>query len=172
MSIDLHADTLSSIFIANIAKLRSIAFAIVGRAELADEITQDAYLRLTVGAYQAEKPYSYCCQVVRNLARDYYRRQVLESTYFVEIADGEIPPVYDKRSPEKTLHEHRLLDAIEQTLSNLPARVQLAFELHRLAGLTQREVAQQLGCSTTLVNFMLKDAHCALEALCLDAGYQ
>lgn len=165
MLIDSPADALGDIFIAHFAKLRRIALAIVGKTELADEITQEAYLRISSGIYQAEKPYLYCCQVVRNLARDHCRRQALESTYFVETEQGEIPPVYDKCSPEKILHEHRLLEAIEQVLSNLPARVKLAFELHRFSGLTQREIAQQLGCSATLVNFMLKDARYALEAL-------
>ena len=48
----------------------------------------------------------------------------------------------------------------------LAAYKRRAFELYRLGGLTQREVADELGISTTLVNFMIRDAlTCCRDAL-------
>ena len=43
-----------------------------------------------------------------------------------------------------------------------------AFELHRLDGLTQRAITEQLGVSITLVNFMIRDA----LTRCAQALYQ
>ena len=58
------------------------------------------------------------------------------------------------------------LRLVADALSTLPERTRRAFELHRLDGLTQRAIADELGVSITLVNFMIRDAltRCA-EAL-------
>ncbi|MFZ3280403.1 MULTISPECIES: sigma-70 family RNA polymerase sigma factor [unclassified Pseudomonas] len=160
VTLDLSTNSLGDVFIAHRAKLRSIAIKIVGKFELADEVIQEAYLKVTVGlrATLIDKPYSYCCQVVRNLALDYYRRYTVESTYRVHVENIELPHPYDETPPEQILHDRRILEAIDNALKVLPKRTRTAFEMHRLAGFTQREIALKLGCSATLVNFMLKDA--------------
>lgn len=169
MSLDLPGNTLGEAFIAHRAQLRCIAQRIVGTPELADEITQDAYLKLVEGscARQVDKPFCYCCQVVRNLALDHCRRQSVEATYRIYSDDGELPQVPGGTAPDRSLHERQVLDAIDKVLDSLPPRTRHAFELYRLAGLTQREIAQRLGCSATLVNFMLRDAAQVL-ATCRD----
>ncbi len=160
MPIDLQRETLGNIFIAHRSQLRGVAQRIVGTPELADEITQEAFLKLAEGETMRniERPFCYCCQVVRNLALDHCRRQSVESTYRVYMDDGELPQVAGGSAPEQGLDERRVLRVIEQVLSELPARTRKVFELHRLSGLTQREIGKELGCSATLVNFMLKDA--------------
>jgi len=169
MSMDSPGAALEEVFVAHRAQLRRIAQRIVGTPEVADEVTQDAYLKLVEGACarNVDKPYCYCCQVVRNLALDHCRRQAVESTYRIYTADGELPQVAGGRVPERCLHERQVLDAIDRVLGTLPPRTRHAFELYRLSGLTQRDIAQQLGCSATLVNFMLRDAAQAI-ASCRD----
>jgi RNA polymerase sigma-70 factor (ECF subfamily) len=55
---------------------------------------------------------------------------------------------------------------VSDALATLPERTRRAFELYRLGGLTQREVADELGISTALVNFMIRDAlTCCRDAL-------
>ncbi|UXY15527.1 sigma-70 family RNA polymerase sigma factor [Chitiniphilus purpureus] len=165
MLLELAEPTLETVFLAHRAQLHRLAKKIVGTPELADEITQEAYLKLVEGACAREvaNPFGYCCQVVRNLALDHCRRQAVEATYRVYTDDGELPQVPGVGTPERGLHERRMLDAIEEVLGTLPPRTRLAFELYRLAGLTQREIAKRLGCSATLVNFMLKDVAEALR---------
>lgn len=77
MSMDSPGAALKEVFVAHRAQLRRIAQKIVGTPEIADEVTQDAYLKLVEGACarNVDKPYCYCCQVVRNLALDHCRRQ-------------------------------------------------------------------------------------------------
>ncbi|CUJ48733.1 sigma-70 family RNA polymerase sigma factor [Achromobacter sp. ACM03] len=160
MSMGTQGVGLGDIFIAHRAQLRRIAQRIVGTPEIADEVTQDAYLKLMEGACARDvsKPYSYCCQVVRNLALDHCRRQAVESTYRIYTDDGELPQVAGGCVPDRRFQERQVIDAIDQILGTLPPRTRRAFELYRLGGLTQREVARQMGCSATLVNFMLRDA--------------
>lgn len=174
MSVENTSSTLGEVFIAHRAQLRCIAQKIVRTPELADEVVQDAYLKLVEGACarQVDKPYCYCCQVVRNLALDHCRRQAVESTYRVHTEDGELPEVAAGAAPDQSLHERRVVDAIDKALDTLPSRTRRVFEMYRLAGFTQREIARSVGCSATLVNFMLKDAVNAIASCraLLDAG--
>ena len=165
MSAELAVNRLSEVFIENRSQLRGIALKIVGTADLADEITQDAYLRLAEGSVdrQVEKPFFYCCKVVRNLALDFRRKQAVEDKYRIHTDDGELPPTPGGSIPDQSLHERQLLEAVAKALDTLPPRTRKVFELYRLGGLTQREIGRQLGCSATLVNFMLKDAVTALS---------
>ena len=153
MSLQSSEPTLGEVFIANRAQLQRVAQKIVRTADLADEVLQDAYLKLADGAAvrDVHKPLGYCCQVVRNVAFDYHRHHSVEASYRTYCEDVELvsPPSND--APE------RVLDA-------LPARTRLAFEINRISGLTQREIGVRLGCSATLVNFMIKDADAALES--------
>ncbi len=64
--------------------------------------------------------------------------------------------------PDQQLHRVQVLHAVDRVLGTLPARTRRVFELSRIGGLTQRDIAVELGCSATLVNFMLKDAAAAL----------
>jgi RNA polymerase sigma-70 factor (ECF subfamily) len=163
---DLSKLALGDVFIAHRAQLWSIAQKIVGTADLAGDVVQEAYLKVAHASCtrDVEKPFAYCCQVVRNVAFDFRRRHAVESSYRTYTDDGEPPQVPDGTSPEQVLDERRVLDAIDKALQAVPARTRRAFELHCLGGLTQREIGQRLGCSATLINFMVRDARDALAA--------
>jgi RNA polymerase sigma factor (sigma-70 family) len=169
MSVDGQpGQALVEVFIAHRAQLRSLAKRVVGTADLADEVVQDAYVRLAEGAgvgARIERPYSYCCQVVRNIALDHCRRRSLEAKVRVQTEDGQVPEVPINCSTAGRIDGWRLIQAIDQVLDTLPLRTRQAFELFRLGDLTQREIAVRLGCSATLVNFMVRDARLVLESL-------
>lgn len=166
MPVQLTEPTLEEVFIANRAQLQRVAQRIVRTADIADEVLQDAYLKLAGGASvrDVRKPLGYCCQVVRNVAFDYHRHHAVEASYRTYCEDVELmsPPSND--APERVLDGRQALQVIDRVLAALPARTRLAFELNRLSGMTQREIGAQLGCSATLVNFMIKDADAALES--------
>ena len=166
MSISAPVPTLATIFVDNRAQLRRIAQGIVRSAETADDIVQDAWLRLADSARLGEvrRPFCYCCQIVRNLALDHCRRQALEAsyrTYDIEVESLEVPAA---ASPHKTLRDLDVLSAIERALAQLPKRTRLAHELYRIQGLTQRQIAERLGCALGLVNALLADAARAIES--------
>lgn len=160
MSLSPSEPSLGEIFIVNRIQLWRIARKIVRTAELADDVTQDAYLKLVDGPCirQAERPFSYCCQVVRNLALDYCRRHTVEAAYRSFDVDVELVDVPCVASPDRILRDRRVLAAIDKTLVGLPPRTRLAFELYRLDGLTQRDIAKRLGCSLGLANGMIAEA--------------
>jgi RNA polymerase sigma factor (sigma-70 family) len=157
--------TLAEIFIANRAQLRRVAQKIVHTADLADEVLQDAYLKLAEGACVREvhKPLGYCCQVVRNVAFDHHRHHAVEASCRTYCDDLELLSPASHIAPDRVAFGRQALRAIDRVLDALPPRTRLAFELNRISGLTQREIGKRLGCSATLVNFMIKDVDEALE---------
>lgn len=159
---------LEAVFVENRKRLEITARKIVRSPEQAEDIVQDAFVKILnlADTGKVERPLSYCHQVVRNLAIDHCRRQSLEAVYRIEaaVADYVEPQQAAVATPEQLLIDRRALQAISQALDALPARTRYAFELGRLGGLTQREIAGKLGCSATLVNFILKEADAALQA--------
>jgi RNA polymerase sigma factor (sigma-70 family) len=61
-------------------------------------------------------------------------------------------------TPEALAIDRQQLSIVEQALAQLPERARRVFELYRLEGRTQRDIATMFGISPTLVNFMIRDA--------------
>ena len=163
MSTEQESPDLGGTFIAHRSQLRWAAQKIVGTRELAEEVVQEAYIKVTdfANALTVKQPVAYCFQVVRNLAIDYRRRQSLETHFFVTEEEGE-HVASAQGTPEQLAISRQNLQIVDKVLDGLPSRTRLAFEMHRLSGLTQRDIAQRLGVSATLVNFMVSEASTAL----------
>lgn len=104
---------------------------------------------------------SYLFQIVRNLAIDHYRKQALEQKYSGPEEEG-LNVVIQGASPETSHINYATLEHIADALTELPKRTRYAFEMYRLHGVPQKDIAKELGVSPTLVNFMIRDAlvHC------------
>lgn len=163
MSIIKQSSQLEATFIAHRVQLRGVAQKIVGQRELADEVTQDAYFKLTDTALSSrvQQPLAYCFQVVRNLAIDYRRRMNFEFNVFAVEDEGMNVPT-PQATPEQYAISQQNLSLIDKVLDGLPARTRQAFEMYRLNGLTQRDIGQKLGVSAALVNAMIREATEAL----------
>ena len=157
--------SLGEVFIANRAQLWRIARRIVTTADLAEDVVQDAFLKIADGTPErlAEKPLGYCCQIVRNMALDYCRRYRTECNYRTFDVDVEVVEMRNDQTPCRSLCERQVILAIDKALSELPPRTRQVFELYRLEGLTQREIAVRLDCALGLVNGLIADASAAIK---------
>lgn len=157
----------SALFVEHRAQLVRAAFKVLGNQERAQDVVQDSWLKLGEAAHaiDARQPVAYLFQIVRNLALDAQRRGALEARVFTGEEDGMAVPCASG-SPESQAVSRQDLRIVADALAALPERTRTAFELHRLGGLTQREIGERLGVSITLVNVMIRDAmsRCA-EAL-------
>ncbi|KQV87139.1 RNA polymerase subunit sigma-70 [Massilia sp. Root351] len=154
-------------FIVSRPQLRDAAARILGCRQRAEDVVQDAFLNLADGMEElhVKNAHPYLYQLVRNLAIDRYRRSSFEAQVFsceeagVDVGSGAATP------EAHAIHAQQLM-LVGRALATLPERTRAAFELHRLGGETQREVARQLGISATLVNFLIRDAmQCCRDAL-------
>ncbi|AJD47475.1 extracytoplasmic-function sigma-70 factor [Isoalcanivorax pacificus W11-5] len=154
---------LEHIFVTHRTRLCHAAMKILGNRERADDVVHDAYLKIieTDAALEVRRPMAYAFQVVRNLAIDRHRRNAFESGVFACEEEGEHVAA-PTATPEVIAISRQDLELLAQAMAQLPERTRRAFEMYRIGGETQREIAAQLGVSTTLVNFMIRDAltHC------------
>ncbi|OZY42898.1 RNA polymerase factor sigma-70 [Pseudomonas fragi] len=151
-------------FVDNRLVLVKIAARITGCRYRAEDVVQDAFFRLQsapqiTSSFKAQLGYLF--QIVRNLAIDHYRKQALEQKYSGTEEEG-LNVVIHGASPENSLINFSTLEHIAVALTELPSRTRYAFEMYRLHGVQQKDIAKELGVSPTLVNFMIRDAliHC------------
>ncbi|MCP1572419.1 RNA polymerase factor sigma-70 [Herbaspirillum rubrisubalbicans] len=146
-------------FIGQRQRLREAAQRILGCPHRAEDVVQDAYLKIheVPASFDIRQPQAYLLRIVRNLAIDRHRRSAFESDVFAAEEDG-LAVHEEAQGPEAIAIGRQTLARISQALDSLPARTRRAFELYRLAGLSQREIASELGVSVTLVNFLIRDA--------------
>ncbi|GGY71022.1 sigma-70 family RNA polymerase sigma factor [Pseudoduganella albidiflava] len=154
-----QAGALSAVFVAHRAQLLREATRFLGAPELADDIVHEAFIRtLGKAGGGARQPLAYARQVVRNLAIDHCRLTAREARLFA--ADGDTPAEHaGAGTPECIAAARQHLSRVTGALDMLPERTRHAFELHRLDGLSQRDVGLRLGISATTVNFLVRDAH-------------
>lgn len=160
--------TLACSFAVHRPQLLRAAEKILRCRRRAEDIVQDAFLKVIehTNPRAVVWPAAYLLSVVRNLAIDQYRRCARECRLFTSEEHG-WQIATPSHAVEISLWSTQCLEIIEQALAQLPERTRTAFEMHRMQGLTQRDIAKRLNISATLVNFMIRDAieHCqrALE---------
>lgn len=159
----LDRTALLSAYQAQGASLLNLATRVLGCRVRAEDVVQDAFLKLWEGSIslsQVQTPERYLNRLVRNLAIDHLRRLQLEQRYGADAELADLQP--SGISPERTVGAQQTLRQLLAALAELTPRMRQVFTLSQLDGLTQREVASTLGASPTLINFILRDTlgHC------------
>lgn len=127
----------------------------------AADLAQDTFLR-ALNAPQLgsiEQPKAFLATIARRLLSNLYRRRALERAYLEELASL---PEQCQPSPEELALVREALAEIDRLLDGLPGRARQAFILHRLEGLSQPAIAEQMGVSLATVERDLRRAflHC------------
>ncbi|WP_373309833.1 SigE family RNA polymerase sigma factor [Cellulomonas chitinilytica] len=126
-------------------ELGKTAWLLTGDAHLAAELVQDALVRTYVAWPRARQtdPLAYARRVLANSRIDMWRRRRRE----VLSAPASVPD--SARASESVVVEHR--DELVRALARLTTRQRRVVVLRYLVGLTEREVAADLGVSVGAV---------------------
>jgi RNA polymerase sigma factor (sigma-70 family) len=116
-----------------------------------DDLIQEAYCRLA-GLDRVDhitRPDAYFFQSVRNLLMEQIRRSRVVR---IETAAEIDLLVLDKQpTPEDQANACSELNQIERLMANLPTRCRRIFEMRKIDGLSQREIAEKMGISESVV---------------------
>lgn len=140
--------------------------SLVSDSEIEDVI-QDAYCRLL--ALQATdhigSPRAYFFTTARAVVIDHVRRsRVVRMETVTEIDTFHV--VLDEPSPERVIASRRELERVRRLIAALPDRCRRIFELRKIEGLPQKEIARILGVTETIVeNDVVKGQRLILNAL-------
>ncbi|MFG1478731.1 sigma-70 family RNA polymerase sigma factor [Xanthobacter sp. V4C-4] len=145
--------------LAHRAHLTRVAFRILQAQHLAEEVVEDAAVKLceAEGVLEADHPAPFLHRLVRNLAIDRARRLKRERSRAGSAEEAERVPM-PGACPLERMEQREMLGVVMRALAGLPPRTRFAFLRHRLDGMPQKDIAAYLGVSRTLVNFMVRDA--------------
>lgn len=160
---------LLEVFSAQRSRLIGLAAKIIGCRSHAEDIVHDAFMKVD-SASQGEQIHSqasYLNRVVRNLSIDHYRRRQFEEHLISQETDCDEAPTASGDTPEALISDQQILERVAVALADLPERTRHAFELSRIHGMKQNEIARALGVSPALVSTMIRDAllHCRDKAI-------
>ncbi|MDH0864400.1 sigma-70 family RNA polymerase sigma factor [Mitsuaria sp. GD03876] len=150
---------LTEVFVENRSRLRRVALSIVQNAQGAEDVLQDAYLKLLGAetALQVHQPLAYCSQIVRNMARDHLRRSAFESGLMALEEEGQHVPATHGQ-PELQAMRRQNIAILSDALDAVPVRTRIAYEMYIVRGMTQRDISKALEVSLGLVNALIAEA--------------
>lgn len=145
--------------------LLKYAYGITGSQSHAEDVVQEAWLRLSEARARKEvqEPLRYLYRIVRNLSVDLLRRDVREGVHAgVDLDLAARIVADDAPSPERAAIGREDIRLVAAALAELPDRQRRAIEMYRLGEYKLREIADRLGVSVSLVHHLIVEgiAHC------------
>ncbi|HWU04142.1 MAG TPA: sigma-70 family RNA polymerase sigma factor [Novosphingobium sp.] len=161
-------EVIATILAEQRGELINYARTVSGDADGAEDLVQEAWLRLDQAA-RAEpiaKPAHLLWRILRNLAIDRGRRITREKGLVAREPTQEQLEQQPDRQPsiEDMLIARDELARIGHVINGFDARTRAAFEMHRFEGAKLREIAAHLGISVTAAHGLVATALRAIRA--------
>ena len=132
-----------------------------------DDIIQETYCRLAglASIDHIDTPRAYFFQAARSIVLEQLRRaRVVRIETVTEIEALSIE--WDEPSPERIAGGRRELARVQRLIAALPDRCRRIFEMRKIEGLPQREIARRMGVSENIVeNESVRGLRAILAAL-------
>ena len=135
------------------AKVIGLAWRLVGNREEAEDLAQEAFLRLhrSLPKFRGESRIStWLYRTTTRLAIDHLRRERIKRKLFFFRQDNDAPdPVElasDRRNdPGRAFQSQEAMQTLRKSMAKLSARQQVVFTLRHYEGLPLKEIAEHLG---------------------------
>lgn len=162
--------SLEELFLAMESPLLTYARRLTSDHALAEDLVQEAFLRLQPLFQEVEAPKSWLYRTVHNLAINHHRKQarILPLTPAVsgQDAESEPPEVADpKPLPDDEIARWEGVGLVRLNLRSLDGRSQEIIRLRFLEDLSYKQISQRMGLTTGHVGYLL---HHALKSLAAD----
>ena len=158
---------------AHSAKVISLAWRLVGSREEAEDLAQEAFLRLhrSLPDFRGESRIgTWLYRTTTRLSIDHLRRERIKRKLFFFRQDNDAPDPVELASdsrmdPGRAYSSQEAMKALRRSLNQLSLRQQVIFTLRHYEGLPLKEIAEHLGLETGTVKAHL---HRAVTQLRLD----
>lgn len=135
-------------------RIRSLAYRFTGRWDVADDIAQEAFLRVYrfANRYKPTAAFStWLYRIVTNLCLD--SRKARRPVQLIETT-----PASDDGSDQPLIDQEKLA-AVQREVQALPERQRIAVLLHRFEGLSHEQIATATGWGSGAVESLLVRAY-------------
>ena len=138
----------------------NIAHRFLGRSSLAEDVAQEAFLKILAGAsrYRPTARFrTYLFNVVWHLCVDAFRRKT-------PLALDALPPTADAADgPDEAALRGERSDIVRRAVDGLPLRQRMALVLKHFEGMSYEEISEVMDCSPGAVDSLLSRARSALR---------
>lgn len=144
--------SLEKVFSDDESALLRYAFGLLGRRELAEEVVQDAFLKLHENWNEVEIPRAWLFRCVRNLSFNILRknkREILDGT----VAEHESSPELER--PDEELHKFETVGMVQLFISEMDERDQKMVRMKYFHDLKYQDIADRLGMKVGNVGYRL-----------------
>lgn len=151
-------ESILALYVAHRDQLVDYASKILDDRAHAEDVVQEAYLRLDAAATTRllGEPLRYLYRIVRNLALDTRRGLQRDRKRLVPDDGTTVADIREDRpSPEATAVARDELRVMSEAMAELPERTRIALELHRFGECTFKEIAAHLGISVGLAHALV-----------------
>jgi RNA polymerase sigma-70 factor (ECF subfamily) len=147
-------------------KVVGLAWRMVGNREDAEDLAQEAFLRLhrSLADFRGDSRIStWLYRTTTRLAIDYLRRERIKRKVFFFRQDNDCPDPVELasdplRNPGRELQSQEAMQSLRRSLQKLSARQQVIFTLRHYEDLPLKEIAAHLGLETGTVKAHLHRA--------------
>jgi RNA polymerase sigma-70 factor (ECF subfamily) len=134
-------------------KVIALAWRLVGNREEAEDLAQEAFLRLhrSLPKFRGESRIStWLYRTTTRLAIDYLRRERIKRKLFFFRQDNNAPDPVElardtRNDPGRTFQSQEAMQALRKSMEKLSSRQQVVFTLRHYEGLPLKEIAEHLG---------------------------
>lgn len=150
-------------------KIYGIAFRMLGNHLDADEVTQETFVRIYEKRHELESVKyfsSFILRIASNYSIDLLRRKQKKNISVDELAflpEVQVELADRIESPDKSLEDAEILQAVKDAIQKLPPRQKMAIILHDIEGYSKIEIADALGCPQATVRSNLHIARTKLK---------
>jgi RNA polymerase sigma factor (sigma-70 family) len=125
----------------------------------AEDLVQEVFLKMQSTKFGSpiENLEGYIFSTARSVLIDHYRENFKQGSASAELA-ALFQGAYDALSPERIAIGQEEYLCVINTISELPPRTKLAFELHRYENLTYQAISERMGISRESVKDLMHRA--------------
>lgn len=139
-------------------KVYWIAYGLVGDAEEAQDLAQEAFLRVhkAIDRFKLQYNfYTWLYRIVVNLAIDHLRKRGKHQSVSLDDFPTE-PATFE--GPERAMENSELRDRIRETLDSLPLKYKTVIVLRDINGMSCEEISQIIHCTNATTRWRLHKA--------------
>lgn len=142
----------TAVFAQHSGELRAVLTRVLGDPSLAEDCVQDTALRvLDQPIENVRDPRAFLFQVGYNLAKDALRRRQVRQSESLDEHDGVERLTDSAPSPDALLQSRQQWAQVSAALAAMPPQRRRVLWLMRVEGMSQKEVAAELGLSPKTV---------------------
>jgi RNA polymerase sigma-70 factor (ECF subfamily) len=140
-------------------RLEAVAQARTGCRATAEDLIQDAWLKLENTRYDSpiDNPGGYITQVANTMVAGHLRKERRRAEIDAEVC-GLLWDTVDEASPERVLIGRQNLCSVCAALNELPAKTRRIFLMNRVEQIPHRRIAEMLGISDEAVYYHIRRA--------------